>query len=89
MGTQARAGHVDPLVERELVRRVFDLGFAVLGAQSDQAGEQLDEGTAALVVVGASDMASKIERAMARAEAVETKQIEADQDAIEADARES
>ncbi|MCB1272136.1 MAG: DUF1269 domain-containing protein [Microthrixaceae bacterium] len=54
-----------------------------------EAGEQLDEGTAALVVVGASDMASKIESAMAKAEKVETKQLEADQDAIEADAREA
>ncbi len=73
-------------------------GGAVLGAvaghaaagmsRSDlkEAGEQLDAGTAGLVVVGVSDMESKIERAMARAEKVEAKQLEADADEIEKDA---
>lgn len=53
-----------------------------------EAGEHLDQGTAALVVVGASDMASKIEEAMDRAEKIERKQMDADPGAIEADARE-
>jgi hypothetical protein len=43
-----------------------------------EAGEQLDAGTADLVVVGVADMESKIERVMARAEKVEAKKIEAD-----------
>jgi len=51
-----------------------------------EAGEQLDAGSAGLVVVGVSDMQAKIERAMARAEKVEAKTIEADSAAIEADA---
>ncbi len=51
-------------------------------------GEALDAGTAGLVVVGVSDMASKIEAAMERAEKVEAKQLEADAEAIEADASE-
>ena len=51
-----------------------------------EAGEQLDAGTAGLVVVGVSDMESKIEKAMARAEKVQTKPLEADTEAIEKDA---
>jgi uncharacterized membrane protein len=51
-----------------------------------EAGEQLDEGTAGLVVVGVSDMESKIERAMKKAKKLETKKLEADNAAIEADA---
>jgi hypothetical protein len=51
-----------------------------------EAGEQLDAGTAGLVVVGVSDMESKIERAMAKAEKVDAKRIEADTEQIEADA---
>ena len=38
------------------------------------------------MVVGVSDMGAKIERAMRRAEKLETKQL-ADNDAIEADAK--
>ncbi|KAA0233765.1 MAG: DUF1269 domain-containing protein [Actinobacteria bacterium] len=76
-------------------------GGAVLGAVAGhaaggmsrkdlkEAGEHLDEGTAALVVVGASDMASKIEHAMRKAEKVEAKQLKADQAAIERDAKEA
>ena len=41
-------------------------------------GESLDAGTAGLVVVGVSDMEAKIEQAMAKAEKIEKKQIEAD-----------
>ena len=54
-----------------------------------EAGEQLDEGTAGLVVVGVSDMEAKIEHAMKKAKKVEAKQLKADTDAIEADAKES
>ena len=54
-----------------------------------EAGEHLDEGTAALVVVGASDMDAKIERAMKKAEKIERKQIKADQEAMEREAAES
>lgn len=54
-----------------------------------EAGEQLDEGTAGLVVVGVSDMQSKIEHAMKKARKLEKKQLEADAEAIEKDARES
>ena len=53
------------------------------------AGEQLDEGTAGLVVVGVSDMQAKIERAMKKAKKLEAKQLKADTKAIEADASES
>lgn len=74
-------------------------GGAVLGALAGHAaggmsrkdlkdaGEHLDEGTAALVVVGVSDMASKIEHAMSKAEKVEAKELKADQEAIERDAK--
>ncbi len=51
-----------------------------------EAGEHLDAGTAGLVVVGVSDMEAKIERAMSRAEKVDTRTIEADAEQIEADA---
>jgi uncharacterized membrane protein len=52
-----------------------------------EAGEQLDEGTAGLVVVAVADMQSKIERALKKAKKVEEKQLKADADAIEADAK--
>lgn len=51
-----------------------------------EAGEQLDAGTAGLVVVGVSDMESKIEAAMKKADKVESKQLRADTDEIEKDA---
>lgn len=51
-----------------------------------EAGEHLDAGTAGLVVVGVSDMQSKIERAMKKAEKLEAKQLTADAESIEADA---
>lgn len=54
-----------------------------------EAGEALVKGTAGLVVVGASDMDAKIEHAMKKAEKLEKKQIEADEAAIEKDAKES
>jgi len=74
-------------------------GGAVLGAVAGHAaaglsrsdlkelGEHLDAGQAGLVVVGVSDMGAKIERAMAHAEKVQAKQLQADNAEIEADAR--
>jgi uncharacterized membrane protein len=50
-------------------------------------GEQLDAGQAGLIVVGASDMHAKIERAMKAAKKIDTKQMQADPSAIEADAQ--
>lgn len=52
-----------------------------------EAGEQLDEGTAGLVVVAVADMQSKVEHAMKKARKVEEKQMKADAAAIEADAK--
>lgn len=54
-----------------------------------EAGEQLDEGTAGLVVVGVSDMESKIRDAMKRAEKLESKKLEADSMKIEEEAKAS
>lgn len=74
-------------------------GGAVLGAVAGHAaggmsrrdlqelGEQLDAGTAGLIVVGISDLGAKIERAMKKAKKVEEKQLEADNDEIEVDAK--
>jgi len=76
-------------------------GGAILGAVAGHAaagmsrkdlkelGEQLDEGQAGLVVVGVSDMGSKIEKAMKKAEKVEKKEIKADTAEIEKDAKEA
>ena len=50
-------------------------------------GEHLDAGQAGLVVVGVSDMGSKIERAMKKAKKVEAKELKADPAEIEADAK--
>jgi len=72
-------------------------GGAILGAVAGHAaagmsrhdlkelGEHLDEGTAGLVVVAVSDMGTKVERAMQRAEKLQQKQLEADVSEIEAD----
>ena len=74
-------------------------GGAILGAvaghaaagmsRSDlkEAGEALDAGTAGLVVVGVSDMQAKVEQAMKKAKKLEAKEIKADNEAIEADAK--
>jgi uncharacterized membrane protein len=74
-------------------------GGAVLGAVAGHAsagmsrsdlkdlGEYLDAGQAGLVVVGVSDMGAKIERAMRNAENVEARQLKADADQIERDAK--
>jgi len=73
-------------------------GGAILGAVAGHAaagmsrndlkelGEQLDEGQAGLVVVAVSDMGSKIEAAMKKAEKVQAKELKADNAEIEKDA---
>jgi uncharacterized membrane protein len=73
-------------------------GGAILGAVAGHAaagmsrhdlkelGEQLDSGTAGLVVVAVSDMGAKVEKAMERAAKLERKELEADTAAIERDA---
>ena len=74
-------------------------GGAVLGALAGHAaagmsrhdlkelGESLDAGQAGLIVVGVSDMGAKIEKSMKKAKKVETKELKADNAAIEADAQ--
>jgi uncharacterized membrane protein len=74
-------------------------GGAVLGAVAGHAaagmsrhdlkelGEHLDAGQAGLVVVGVSDMGSKIEKAMKKAQKLETRELKADTASIEADAK--
>lgn len=76
-------------------------GGSVLGAVAGHAaggmsradlkdlGEYLDTGQAGLIVVGVSDMGAKIEREMRRAEKVEKKQLKADVEEIEQDAKTS
>ena len=76
-------------------------GGALLGAVAGHAaagmsrqdlkelGESLDAGQAGLVVVGVTDMAARIEQAMRRAEKLEKKQLKADAEALERDAREA
>ena len=75
-------------------------GGAVLGSLAGHAaggmsrsdlkdlGESLDSGQAGLVAVAISDMGAKVEAAMKRAEKVEQKQMKADAEAIERDAKE-
>ena len=50
-------------------------------------GEHLDAGEAGLVVVAVSDMGAKVEQAMKRAEKLEEKQLKADTEEIERDAK--
>jgi uncharacterized membrane protein len=76
-------------------------GGAVLGSVAGHAaagmsrsdlkdlGESLDAGQAGLVVVAVADTQSKIEAAMKRAEKVEAKQLKADQQKLEQDAKEA
>jgi hypothetical protein len=52
-------------------------------------GELLEAGEAGLVVVGVTDMGARIEESMRRAEKVRTTQLDADSEAIEADAKEA
>ena len=64
-------------------------GHAAMGmSRSDlkDLGEQLDAGTAGVIVVGVSDMEAKIKAAMKRAAKLEEKQLKADQAEIEKDA---
>jgi uncharacterized membrane protein len=74
-------------------------GGAILGAVAGHAaagmsrgdlkelGEHLDAGQAGLVVVAVSDMGAKVQRAMKRASKLEEKQLKADNEAIERDAK--
>lgn len=74
-------------------------GGAILGAVAGHAamgmsrsdlkdlGEHLDKGTAALVVVGVSDMQAKVEASMKRAEKIEQKELKVDTAEIEKDAK--
>jgi uncharacterized membrane protein len=74
-------------------------GGAVLGAVAGHAapgmsrhdlkelGEQLDTGEAGLVVVAVSDMGAKVQRAMKRAQKLEEKQLKADTEELERDAK--
>jgi hypothetical protein len=76
-------------------------GGALLGAVAGHAaagmsrqdlkelGESLDAGEAGLIVVGVTDMAARIEQAMRRAEKLEKKQLKADAEALERDAKEA
>ena len=65
-------------------------GHAAAGMSRDdlkELGEQLDAGQAGLVVVGISDMQAKIEPIMKLATKIDTKELQADPSAIEADAQ--
>jgi uncharacterized membrane protein len=76
-------------------------GGAVLGAIAGHAsagmsrgdlkelGETLDAGEAGLVVVAVADMQSKVERAMKRAKKVEAKELKADHEELEREAKEA
>lgn len=64
-------------------------GHAAAGmSRSDlkELGEYLDAGQAGLVVVGMADMGARIEKAMSRAEKVESRELKADVADIERDA---
>jgi len=75
------------------------IGGGLLGAVSGHAaagmsrndlkelGEYLDEGEAGLVVVGVEEMEDDIKRSMDRAEKVETRELKADTEEIEKDAK--
>jgi uncharacterized membrane protein len=52
-------------------------------------GEQLDDGQAALILVGVSDMQAKVDRAMAHAKKKEQKELKADRKQAEKDAAEA
>jgi uncharacterized membrane protein len=67
-------------------------GHAAAGMSRDdlkELGESLDNGEAGLVVVGVTDMEARIEEAMRRADKLEKKQLKADVEAIERDAKEA
>ena len=52
-------------------------------------GEHLDAGQAGVVVVAVADMESKVRESLKRAEKIQAKQLKADQEAIEAEAKET
>lgn len=74
-------------------------GGALLGALTGHAasglsrrdlkelGEHLDAGQAGLVVIGVADIGARVEDAMRRATKIEQRELRADNEAIEADAR--
>jgi len=65
-------------------------GHAVAGISRNdlkELGEHLDKGQAGLLVVGVSDVGSKIESAMKNADEIEKKELKVDTAAIEADAK--
>lgn len=76
-------------------------GGAILGAVAGHAsagmsrddlkelGESLDRGEAGLVVVGVMDMEARIEESMRHSDKLEKKQLEADNEAIERDAKDA
>ena len=76
-------------------------GGALLGAVTGHAasgmsrhdlkelGEHLDKGQAGLVVVGVADLSDEVAAAMAQADSIEQRELQADNDAIEADARDA
>lgn len=76
-------------------------GGAVLGAVAGHAaagmsrddlkslGESLDNGEAGLIVVGVTDMGARIEESMRRSEKLEKRELKADTEALERDARDA
>lgn len=67
-------------------------GHAAAGMSRDdlkELGESLDNGEAGLVVVGAMDMEARIEESMRRSEKLQKKQLKADAEALERDAKEA
>ena len=67
-------------------------GHAAAGmSRSDlkELGESLDEGQAGLIVVGVTDMEARIEESMRRSEKMQKKQLKADAEALERDAKEA
>lgn len=67
-------------------------GHAAAGMSRDDLkvlGESLDKGEAGLVVVGGMDMEARIEDAMRRSEKLQKKQLKADAEALERDAKEA
>src|SRR3954471_15113956 len=67
-------------------------GHAAAGMSRDdlkELGESLDAGQAGLIVVGVTDMAARIEEAMRRSEKLQKKQLKADAEALERDAKEA
>jgi uncharacterized membrane protein len=65
-------------------------GHAAAGLSRDdlkELGESLDEGEAGLVVVGVMDMEARIEESMRHSEKLQKKQLKADIEALERDAK--